>query len=81
MKRVALAEIGIEGSWTAADEYYYTPAEGIPALCLVKINPAFYRPAEVDRSTGRPAPLRFDARADGTNLVKMMVRHDIALLS
>lgn len=74
-------EIGINGYWNDHDEYFSLENE---TTCLVKINPRFYRPAEVDillgDSTKARTELNWAPKSTFEELVKKMVRHDIKLL-
>ncbi len=77
---VAFREIGIELHWegSGADE---TGVEVGTGTVRVKINPDFFRPAEVDLLLGDPAKaeteLGWHRKVDFPGLVKMMVEHDL----
>lgn len=88
---LAFKNIGIEGVWHGqgcAEEYSFTN-DGINKInpvssILVKINPKFYRPAEVDLLVGDSSPARaelgWSPKASFPDLVKKMVEHDCFLL-
>jgi GDPmannose 4,6-dehydratase len=79
---LALKEIGIELKWQGegADEIGVNAATGDT---LIKINPEFFRPAEVDLLLGDPAKaeteLGWRRSVDFPGLVKLMVDHDLEL--
>ena len=79
---IAFKEIGINGYWNDRDELYFSLEN--ETICLVKINPRFYRPAEVDillgDSTKARTELNWAPKSTFEELVKKMVRHDIKLL-
>ncbi len=77
---LAFKEIGIDLAWrgTSTDEVGYdTKTEKV----LVKINPEFFRPSEVDVLLGDPAraekELGWQRKVDFPGLVKLMVEHDL----
>jgi len=76
---LAFKEIGSELKWQGSG-----PEErGLDATgkVLVKINPEFFRPAEVDLLLGNPAKaeeeLGWKRKVDFPDLVKLMVKHDL----
>lgn len=82
----AFVQAGIVGQWTGEgqDEILYTFQHGgvtRDAKTLVKINPEFYRPAEVELLLGNSAPARYSLgwkpKNDFNTLVKRMVDHDL----
>ncbi len=79
---LAFKEIGIEIEWRGKAE----KEEGVDkktGKVLVKINPEFYRPAEVDMLLGNPAKAEKDLgwkrKVDFPGLVKLMVDYDLKL--
>lgn len=76
---LAFKEIGIELTWRGSD----ASEEGVDEAgkVLVKINPEFYRPAEVDLLLGDPSKaekeLGWKRKVDFPILVKLMVEHDL----
>lgn len=81
---VAFKQIGIDIEWKgkAASE------QGMDAKTgdvLVKVNPDFYRPAEVDLLLGDPTKaekeLGWKRKVDFAGLVKLMVQHDLEVES
>ena len=78
---LAFNEIGIEIAWRGkdADEVGYDVKTD---KTLVKINPEFFRPSEVDLLLGDPAraekELGWKRAVDFPGLVKLMVEHDLA---
>lgn len=77
---MAFAEIDITIKWQGKD----TDEVGVDANSgdvLVKINPEFFRPAEVDILLGNPAKaekaLGWKRQVDFPGLVKLMVEHDL----
>lgn len=78
---LAFAEVGMKITWRGKDE----ATEGVDqeGNVRVKINPLFYRPAEVDILLGNPAKaetvLGWERKVDFPGLVKLMVKHDIEL--
>jgi len=88
----AFNSVGIKGAWHGQEifeEYSVTTEYAIkndPASSvLVKINPKFYRPAEVDLLLGDSTPAReelgWSPNISFKNLVEKMVFHDIGLLT
>ena len=87
----AFSVAGIDGFWQGVREeqkYYlanYIHKE-IPDVdgCLVRINPKFYRPAEVDLLLGDSTPIReelgWSPKVSFPELVSKMVKYDISLL-
>lgn len=81
---VAFKETGAELKWEGAgvDEVAVDAASG---KTLIKINPDFFRPAEVDVLLGDPTKaetvLGWKREYDFPGLVKLMVEHDLELLS
>ncbi len=79
---LAFAEIGVELAWegTGADEVGKDAKTGD---VRVKINPEFFRPAEVDLLLGDPTraekELGWKRAVDFPGLVKLMVKHDLKL--
>ena len=81
---LAFKEIGVTIKWQGAG----VKEVGVDAKSgkvLIKINPAFFRPAEVDLLLGNPAKaekvLGWKRSTDFTGLVKLMVAHDLKVLS
>ncbi len=77
---LAFAEAGIKISWQGeGDKEVGVDQEGVTRI---KINPEFYRPAEVDLLLGNPTKaetvLGWKRKVDFPGLVKLMVQHDIA---
>lgn len=86
---------GIKGYWegTGVNEVYlhdnaYTvplAADGPVRVVLMKINPSFYRPAEVEILRGDSSKIRTELgwkpKTDFKSLVKKMVDNDVKLLS
>ena len=79
---LAFKEVGIELEWKGegVDEVAIDTATGNTVL---KINPEFFRPAEVDILLGDPAKaeaeLGWKRKVDFPGLVKLMVEHDLAI--
>ena len=82
----AFACAGIGGDWLGKeiDEIFLTPTDhgyGRPGNTLVKINPSYYRPAEVDALLGNPAKIASELGWNPTTtfkgLVKKMVEKDL----
>ncbi len=77
---LAFKEIGVDITWegTGADEVGKDAASG---AIRIRINPAFYRPAEVDLLLGDPTKaeteLGWERKVDFPSLVKLMVEHDL----
>jgi GDPmannose 4,6-dehydratase len=80
----AFSLIGIDIKWqgAGADEVGVDSASG---KTVIKINPAFFRPAEVDILLGNPEKaervLGWRRQVDFPGLVQMMVEHDLGLES
>lgn len=87
---LAFEAAGISGIWIGnnLDEMYLLPSQddpiGLPEIPLVKINPKFYRPAEVDilfgDSNKARQELSWTPKTSFRQLVKKMVDNDINLL-
>jgi len=84
----AFLSIGIEGFWQgkgAEEEYHLANAihEELPNIksCLIKVNPKFYRPAEVDLLLGDSSEIRAELgwapEISFDQLVNLMVKNDI----
>lgn len=80
----AFSAANIKGSWTGEklDEKFYLISPVIPyQIELVKINPKYYRPAEVDLLLGNSTPARTELgwkpQISFDKLVEKMVRFDI----
>lgn len=77
---IAFKETGVDIQWQGsdADEVGVDKATG---KTLVRINPEFYRPAEVDVLLGNPAKaekvLGWKRKVDFPGLVKLMVEYDL----
>lgn len=77
---LAFKEIGIELKWQGegTDE---TGVDAATGKVLVKINPEFFRPSEVDLLLGNPTKaeteLGWQRKVDFPGLVKLMVEHDL----
>ena len=78
----AFAAAGIEGFWQGKGEQQRYLAE--EDKCLVKVNPKFYRPAEVELLWGDSSPIRkelgWSPKISFDELVDRMVKHDIQIL-
>lgn len=78
---LAFKEVGIELEWrgNGVDEIAVDTATGNTVL---RINPEFFRPAEVDILLGDPTKaeteLGWERKVDFPGLVKLMVEHDLA---
>lgn len=79
---LAFNEIGIDIKWQGSG-VEETGVDSATGKTLVKINPDFFRPAEVDLLLGNPAKaekeLGWKRKVDFPGLVKLMVWHDIGL--
>jgi GDPmannose 4,6-dehydratase len=85
----AFAEVGIEGLWAypVNDPNNPTKETFVAAYgsreTLVKVNPKFYRPAEVELLVGDSTPIRkelgWKPKTTFSELVKKMVSHDLSL--
>lgn len=79
---LAFREIGVNLSWRGSgpDE---TGVDASTGSVLVKVNPDFFRPAEVDLLLGDPTKaerqLGWKRKVDFPGLVKLMVLHDLGL--
>jgi GDPmannose 4,6-dehydratase len=79
---LAFSEVGIDLEWKGSDvdEVAVDKATGNTVL---RINPDFFRPAEVDILLGDPTKaetrLGWQRKVDFSGLVKLMVEHDLAL--
>ncbi len=79
---LAFKEAGISINWqgNGVDE---TGVDATTGKVLIKINPDFFRPAEVDLLLGNPAKaektLGWKRAIDFPGLVKLMVQHDLGL--
>lgn len=77
---IAFKEVGMDIEWEGADvdEVGKDKASG---KVLVKINPDFFRPSEVDFLLGDPTraekELGWERKVDFPGLVKLMVEHDL----
>ncbi len=78
----AFKEIGIDIKWEGSD-VKETGVDQATGKTLIKINPEFFRPAEVDILLGDPTKaeteLGWKRKVDFPGLVKLMVAHDIGL--
>ncbi len=82
----AFQEVGIKGKWEnltkdAKGEEYVLDTPKSLYIPLVRINPKFYRPAEVDLLLGDATPAReelgWEPKITFQNLVRRMVKHDL----
>ncbi|MCA9334181.1 GDP-mannose 4,6-dehydratase [Candidatus Saccharibacteria bacterium] len=77
---LAFKEIGIEIKWNG-EGAKETGVDAASGKVLVKINPEFYRPAEVDLLLGNPSKaekqLGWKRKVDFPGLVKLMVEYDL----
>lgn len=77
---LAFKEIGIDLEWKGEGEKE-VGVDTASGKTLIKINPAFYRPAEVDLLLGNPkkaeTELGWERKVDFPGLVKLMVDHDL----
>lgn len=80
---LAFANAGIKGHWTGEglDEKFKFIGEVPVDITLVKINPDFYRPAEVELLLGDPIEAQVDLHwkknVDFPTLVRRMVQNDL----
>jgi GDPmannose 4,6-dehydratase len=78
---LAFKQVGIELSWDGEGENE-TATDTATGQVVLRINPEFYRPAEVDILLGNPAKaeevLGWKRAVDFPGLVKLMVEHDLA---
>ena len=81
---IAFKEVGIDIIWQGSgiDEIGINPANG---KTIIKINPAFFRPADVEILLGNPEKaetvLGWKRSISFQELVKRMVQNDLALIS
>jgi len=79
---IAFREVGINLTWqgSGVDE---KGSDADTGKALVKINPDYFRPAEVDVLLGNPGKaekvLGWKREVDFPGLVKLMVRHDLEI--
>lgn len=77
---LAFGEIGVSISWMGIGEKE-TGVDAKTGKVLIKINPDYYRPAEVDLLLGNPTAaekeLGWTRKLDFKGLVSMMVAHDL----
>lgn len=78
---LAFKEVGITIAWNGEGEKE-TGTDQASGRVLVRINPEFFRPAEVDILLGDPSKaesvLGWERKVDFSGLVKLMVEHDLA---
>lgn len=80
---LAFKEVGVEIKWQGegVDE---VGVDGKTGKTLIKINPEFFRPSEVDLLLGDPTraekELGWERKVDFPGLVKLMVEHDLKQL-
>ncbi len=78
---LSFRELGIELTWNGEGENE-TATDAATAKVVLRINPEFYRPAEVDILLGDPTKaetvLGWRRAVDFPGLVKLMVEHDMA---
>jgi GDPmannose 4,6-dehydratase len=76
---LAFKEIGLEITWQGEGEQETAVDQN--GVVRIKINPEFYRPAEVDFLLGDPTKaetvLGWERKVDFPGLVKLMVEHDL----
>ncbi len=79
---LAFRETGIDLTWQGSD-VNETGIDAATGKVLIRINPDFFRPAEVDLLLGNPAKaektLGWKREVDFPGLVKLMVQHDLGL--
>ena len=84
----AFKAANIEGYWEGEgveERYlinkYYAEKQLVESFCLVKINPKFYRPAEIDLLLGNSTPAReelgWKPKISFDKLVEKMVNFDV----
>lgn len=77
---LAFQEVGIELSWSGEGENE-TATDVATGKVIVRINPEFFRPAEVDLLLGDPSraenELGWQRKVDFPGLVKLMIEHDL----
>jgi len=81
----AFSALGLEGHWEGEGlEERYVGSGGKYKYVFVKVNPDFYRPAEIEILHGDPSSakeeLGWSPEISFDDLVKKMVRHDLKLL-
>jgi GDPmannose 4,6-dehydratase len=80
----AFKEVGVTLNWqgSGVDE---TGVDATTGKVLIKINPDFFRPSEVDLLLGNPTKaetvLGWERKVDFPGLVKLMVEHDLSVES
>lgn len=80
---LAFENAGIKGSWSGSgvDEKFNLLGEFTSGISLVKVNPDFYRPAEVELLLGDPSEaqkdLNWEKSVDFATLVRRMVANDL----
>lgn len=79
---LAFKEVGVTLEWHGQD-VNETGVDKANGKTLLKINPEFFRPAEVDILLGNPTKaetvLGWERKVDFPGLVKLMVKHDLEL--
>jgi GDPmannose 4,6-dehydratase len=79
---LAFKEIGVDLKWQGSG-VKETGVDALTGKVLIKINPDFFRPAEVNVLVGNPTraekELGWKRSVDFPGLVKMMVQHDLGL--
>ena len=79
---LAFAEVGVNLKWQG-EGVEETAIDTLSGNVVVKINPDFFRPAEVDLLLGDPSKaeniLGWKRRVDFPALVKLMVQHDLGV--
>ena len=77
---LAFKEIGVDITWKG-EGVSETGNDANSGKVLIKINPAFFRPSEVDLLLGDPTKaeteLGWERKVDFPGLVKLMVQHDL----
>ena len=77
---LAFKEIGVDIAWKG-EGVSETGNDANSGKVLIKINPAFFRPSEVDLLLGDPTKaeteLGWERKVDFPGLVKIMVQHDL----
>lgn len=80
---LAFKTAGMEIEWHGEKDKEYATLKGTEKV-VVKVNPKFYRPAEVELLIGDPSKaekvLGWTRKIDYENLVKLMVENDLKLL-
>jgi GDPmannose 4,6-dehydratase len=81
---LSFKEVGMTLEWRG-EGTNEVGVDTVSGKTVVKINPEFFRPAEVDILLGNPAKaegeLGWERKVDFPGLVKMMVEHDLGLES